>query len=44
LLWGAFGSGLKRIFSDPKSGILINRIMGSSLFGVAIWIGINLQK
>lgn len=44
LLWGAFGSGLKQIFSDPKSGILINRIMGLSLFGVAVWIGINLQK
>lgn len=44
LLWGAFGSGLKQIFRDPKAGILINRIMGISLFGVAIWIGVNLQK
>jgi len=37
-VWGSFGSGLRQIFSDSKSGILINRIMGLSLFGVAIWI------
>ena len=34
----AFGSALKEIFSDPKSGVLINRILGFSLFCVAIWI------
>jgi len=42
MIWGIFGNGLKQMFSNPKSGILINRIMGLSLFGVAIWIGINL--
>ena len=37
-VWGSFGSGLRQMFSDSKSGILINRIMGLSLFSVAIWI------
>ena len=36
--WASFGSVLKELFGDPKSGILINRIMGFSLFCVAIWI------
>ena len=36
--WASFGSALKEIFSDPKSGVLINRILGFSLFCVAIWI------
>ena len=36
--WASFGSVFFMIFSDPKSGILINRIMGFSLFCVAIWI------
>ena len=36
--WASFGSALNEIFSDPKSGILINRILGFSLFCVAIWI------
>ncbi len=36
--WASFGSALKELFGDPKSGILINRIMGFSLFCVAIWI------
>ena len=36
--WASFGSMLKELFSDPKSGILINRIMGFSLFCVGIWI------
>ena len=35
--WASFGSALKEIFSDPKSGVLINRILGFSLFCVAIW-------
>ena len=38
--WASFGSALKEIFSDPKSGVLINRILGFSLFCVAIWIAI----
>ena len=36
--WASFGSALKEIFSDPESGVLINRILGFSLFCVAIWI------
>ena len=36
--WASFGSALKEIFSDPKSGVLINRILGFSLFCVAICI------
>ncbi len=36
--WAGFASALKEIFNDPKSGILINRILGFSLFCVAIWI------
>jgi len=36
--WASFGSALKEIFSDPKSAVLINRILGFSLFCVAIWI------
>jgi len=36
--WASFGSVFFMVFSDPKSGILINRIMGLSLFCVAIWI------
>ena len=36
--WASFGSALKELFGDPKSGVLINRIMGFSLFCVAIWI------
>jgi len=36
--WASFGSALKEIFSDPKSGVFINRILGFSLFCVAIWI------
>ena len=36
--WASFGSALKEIFSDPKSGVLITRILGFSLFCVAIWI------
>jgi len=38
--WASFGSALKEIFSDPKSGVLINRILGFSLFCVAVWIAI----
>jgi len=38
--WVSFGSALKEIFSDPKSGVLINRILGFSLFCVAVWIAI----
>ena len=36
--WASSASALREIFSDPKSGIIINRILGFSLFCVAIWI------
>ena len=38
--WGLFGNALKVKFSDSKSGILINRAFGFSLFCVAVWIAI----
>ena len=38
VLWSGFGSKLKQTFRDEGSGVLINRIMGISLFLVAIWI------
>ena len=36
--WAAFGTLLRKIFTTPKSAILLNRIMGLSLFIVAIWL------
>ena len=36
--WTAFGTVLRRIFSTPKSAVLLNRIMGISLLIVAIWL------
>ena len=41
LSWTAFGTILRRIFSTPKSARLLNRIMGISLFIVAIWLVIH---
>ena len=36
--WASFGVALKEIFTDSKSGIIIYRAFGFSLFCVAIWI------
>ena len=36
--WTAFGTFLRRFFGTSESSILFNRIMGSSLFIVAIWL------
>ena len=36
--WASFGVALKEIFTDSKSGIIIDRAFGFSLFCVAIWI------
>ncbi len=36
--WGIFGSKLREKFYDARSGVLINKIFGISLFCVAIWI------
>ena len=40
IAWALFGTALKVQFNDKKSGILINRAFGFSLFCVAIWIAI----
>jgi len=40
MAWAFFGTALKIQFNDKKSGILINRAFGFSLFCVAIWIAI----
>ena len=40
IAWALFGTALKIQFNDTKSGILINRAFGFSLFCVAIWIAI----
>ena len=36
--WAAFGTFLRTFFGTSESSILFNRIMGSSLFIVAIWL------
>ena len=36
--WAAFGTQLRKLFSTPTSARVLNRIMGSSLVAVAIWI------
>lgn len=41
LSWAAFGTILRRAFTTPSSAILLNRVMGASLFAVAIWIIIH---
>ncbi len=38
MAWAAFGTLLRRAFSTPGSAALLNRIMGASLFAVAIWL------
>ena len=40
IAWALFGTALKIQFNDTKSGILINRAFGFSLFCVAVWIAI----
>ena len=39
--WAAFGTALRRTFSTPRSAIALNRVMGASLFAVAVWIVIQ---
>ena len=38
MTWAAFGTVLRRAFSTPESARVLNRVMGLSLFSVAIWI------
>ena len=40
LTWAAFGTVLRKTFSGKESGLMINRIMGSLLILVAIWIAL----
>jgi len=40
LSWTAFGTLLKRIFSDEESGMWLNRVLGLLLFLVAVWIAL----
>jgi len=39
--WAAFGTLLKSAFSSPESAKNLNRVMGVSLFAVAIWITLS---
>ena len=38
LCWTAFGTLLRRAFSTPESAVVLNRVMGTSLLAVAIWL------
>ena len=38
MTWAAFGTVLRKAFSTPESARVLNRVMGLSLFAVAIWI------
>ena len=38
MTWAAFGTVLRSAFSTPESARVLNRVMGLSLFAVAIWI------
>ncbi len=40
MTWAAFGTVLRGVFSTPDSARVLNRIMGLSLFAVAIWIAL----
>ena len=40
MTWAAFGTVLRRAFSTPESARVLNRVMGLSLFAVAIWIAL----
>ena len=40
LSWAAFGTVLRKTFSGEEAGIMINRVMGSLLILVAIWIAL----
>ena len=40
LSWAAFGTVRRKTFSGEEAGIMINRVMGSLLILVAIWIAL----
>ena len=37
-LWAGFGTFLRKFFTTPESSLILNRVMGSSLFVVAVWL------
>ena len=40
ITWATFGTLLRRTFSTPESATRLNRVMGLSLFTVAVWIAL----
>ena len=37
-LWAGFGTFLRNFFTSPESSLMLNRLMGFSLFIVALWL------
>ena len=37
-LWAGFGTFLRNFFTSPESSLMLNRVMGLSLFIVAVWL------
>ena len=37
-LWAGFGTLLRSFFTSPESSLMLNRVMGFSLFIVAVWL------
>ena len=37
-LWAGFGTFLRNFFTSPESSLMLNRVMGFSLFFVAVWL------
>ena len=37
-LWAGFGTFLRNLFTSPESSLMLNRVMGFSLFIVAVWL------
>ena len=37
-LWAGFGTFLRNFFTSPESSLILNRVMGFSLFIVAVWL------
>ena len=37
-LWAGFGTFLRNFFTSPESSLMLNRVMGVSIFIVAVWL------
>ena len=37
-IWAGFGTFLRNFFTAPESSLMLNRVMGLSLFIVAVWL------